>query len=454
MSYSSAYNTADAAILMSSPDQLSDQNLKSCLSRRHSDRNDSARSAQALDPAVELASPQKETLVTLKSAVDHKPGQSLENLRDKSTGRQSAHDGMIDKFEKDLMQLQQRTQLVSTPVPTDSIVDIHGTNSTEAAYAREDDEYLYPIPKSPRQSTSPSRKATASSSSLKSKGSAFEIQGLEHGRSHLETPIEHPPRISSLKPSGAIGLQSPNKPDSGRGPEVYLLSNASAIRDAPSGEDLEETNSPRSFGQSAHHQKAGGNNPSSPNSSISLLKFPPQQPDSEPDQPFDFHRFLEQLRHRTADPVAKFLRSFLAEFGKKQWMVHEQVKIINDFLDFISNRMSQCEIWRGVSDAQFDNAKEGMEKLVMNRLYSQTFSPTIPSPPPIQHSKGKRVKADTEPGAGRRGQHQEDIERDEILGQKVRIYGWIQPEHLDIPPFGDSGRKFLVLAQQGTKGQS
>lgn len=52
-------------------------------------------------------------------------------------------------------------------------------------------------------------------------------------------------------------------------------------------------------------------------------------------------------------------------------------------------------------------------------------------------------------GPGRKGQHQEDVERDEILAQKVSIYGWIKEEHLDIPAVGDSGKRFLILAQQG-----
>jgi hypothetical protein len=184
-------------------------------------------------------------------------------------------------------------------------------------------------------------------------------------------------------------------------------------------------------------------------SSPAIHKPPPPEPDPEPDLPFDFHRFLEQLRHRTADPVAKFLRSFLLEFGKKQWMVHEQVKIIGDFLEFISKKMAQCEVWRTVSDAEFDNAREGMEKLVMNRLYSQTFSPAIAPPEPVIAARGKR-RGGQEPAAqGRRGQHQEDVERDEVLAQKVRIYKWVKEEHLDISPVGDKGRKFLVLAQQG-----
>ncbi|KAF5862537.1 hypothetical protein ETB97_011534 [Aspergillus alliaceus] len=176
----------------------------------------------------------------------------------------------------------------------------------------------------------------------------------------------------------------------------------------------------------------------------------PPPPEPEPDQPFDFHRFLEQLRHRTADPVAKFLRSFLHEFGKRQWMVHEQVKIISDFLAFITNKMAMCEVWRDVSDGEFDNAKEGMEKLVMNRLYSQTFSPAIPSPPTIPRStsRSKRREMERLHGPWRRGQHQEDIERDEVLAQKIRIYSWVRESHLDIPPVSSHGRRFLTLAQQ------
>jgi hypothetical protein len=186
--------------------------------------------------------------------------------------------------------------------------------------------------------------------------------------------------------------------------------------------------------------------PTSPSAHAPSYKPAQPAPEPEPDLPFDFHRFLEQLRHRTADPVAKFLRSFLLEFGKKQWMVHEQVKIIGDFLEFIAKKMAQCEVWRSVSDAEFDNAREGMEKLVMNRLYNQTFSPAIPPSEPTSPRKGRRRQ--DPPGPGRKGQHQEDVERDEILAQKVRIYKWVREEHLDIQAVGDKGRKFLNLAQQ------
>lgn len=225
-----------------------------------------------------------------------------------------------------------------------------------------------------------------------------------------ELPIFHyPPRSSSLE--NASQISSPQSPD------ALPQSSASSIA-SPKSKDA---------------------------ASISSQPAPaPPEPDPEPALPFDFHRFLEQLRHRTADPVAKFLRSFLLEFSKKQWQVHEQVKIISDFLIFISGKMMACEVWRNVSDAEFDNAREGMEKLVMNRLYNQTFSPEIPGQE-VSPAKGRRKGT---PGPGRKGQHQEDVERDEVLAQKIRIYRWLREEHLDMQPFGDKGRKFLTLAQQ------
>ncbi|KAL1619725.1 hypothetical protein SLS56_009981 [Neofusicoccum ribis] len=255
---------------------------------------------------------------------------------------------------------------------------------------------------------------------------------LEKANPMFGQPAAFPPRRSSLLP-----------------PEANASPAQQSIDMSPLSPVIQSPLPPGMSSNTSFPSPATGKAPApspAPSHPHSIYKPPPPEPDPEPDLPFDFHRFLEQLRHRTADPVAKFLRSFLYEFGKKQWMVHEQVKIIGDFLEFISKKMAQCEVWRTVSDAEFDNAREGMEKLVMNRLYSQTFSPAIPPPEPL-FSKGRRRGAPS--GPGRRGQHQEDVERDEVLAQKIRIYSWVSEEHLDIKPVNDKGMKFLKLAQQG-----
>lgn len=375
--------------------------------------------------------------------------------------------------------LEQKAHLLSVPMDqesgtVDEVDDLGkgiGSSKLGAEEASKELVYFDPTPKTPRQEVSPSRGGLVVAENHESGNSTSEIQNimeqfddgdgdskdglngaeLFQSHSHLQMPMEHPPRRSSLEPLGPASSDQNLEAGGDTKQSGSILDSVPSQNSVPPLEGAAKASSMRtsSLTQSASLDTSESNIPASPHSSKSMPKLQPPQPDPEPDLPFDFHRFLEQLRHRTADPVAKFLRSFLIEFGKKQWMVHEQVKIINDFLTFITNKMAHCEVWRGVSDAEFDNVKEGMEKLVMNRLYSQTFSPAIPPPAPSQGPKGKKKNTEKTLASGRKGQHQEDIERDEILGQKVRIYGWVQEEHLDIPPVGDSGRRFLVLAQQG-----
>ncbi|KDR80762.1 hypothetical protein GALMADRAFT_241195 [Galerina marginata CBS 339.88] len=144
---------------------------------------------------------------------------------------------------------------------------------------------------------------------------------------------------------------------------------------------------------------------------------------------FDFQKFLDQMKTKSADPVSKYLRSFLSNFAKRTFTVNDQVKIINDFLVFIASQMRECDVWKNSSDADFENAMEGMEKLVMNRLYDFTFTPqlvhTIP-PRPITT---------------------DDLERDRVLSQRIALFGWLEEKHLDIPE-GEGSKGFLMFAQQ------
>lgn len=147
------------------------------------------------------------------------------------------------------------------------------------------------------------------------------------------------------------------------------------------------------------------------------------------DPPFDFQKFLDQMKSRHAEAVAKYLKSFLGNFAKRTFTVSDQVKIINDFLNFIVKPMRECEIWRNASDAEFDNALEGMEKLVMNQLYQFTFTPQV-----VHAVPRRQITAD-------------DLERDRVLTQRVALFGWIREEHLDIPT-AEGSQGFLMFAQQ------
>ena len=98
--------------------------------------------------------------------------------------------------------------------------------------------------------------------------------------------------------------------------------------------------------------------------------------------------------------------------------------------------MREADTWKHAGEDEFDNAMEGMEKLVMNQLYQYTFTPAI----------AQDINPTT--GLPRRVISVDDLERDRILSQRVALFGWIQEEHLDIPTEeGTAG--FLMFAEQG-----
>ncbi|CAG8756409.1 23846_t:CDS:2, partial [Cetraspora pellucida] len=150
-----------------------------------------------------------------------------------------------------------------------------------------------------------------------------------------------------------------------------------------------------------------------------------RKPSPQQDLQFDFNRFLQQMANPSATNIARYVKNFEREFEKKPWPANDQIRIIHDFLEFISLKMRDCELWRNASDAEFENAKEGMEKLVMNRLYKLTFSPAIKGP----------VTTD-------------DRERDEILHQKIQIFRWVKEEHLDITR-ADHNEQYFEFAKNG-----
>ncbi|KAJ2812523.1 hypothetical protein H4S07_001339 [Coemansia furcata] len=120
---------------------------------------------------------------------------------------------------------------------------------------------------------------------------------------------------------------------------------------------------------------------------------------------FNYNDFLVQLRNPAAKPVARTVKTFLTEFGRRPMTLTEQVRFVHDFLDFIADKMRQNDVWRDADDREFENAREGIEKLVMNRLYPLCFSPAT----------------------------SDDADKDHVLREKTSLFRWIAEDHLDIP---------------------
>ncbi|CAD6884165.1 unnamed protein product [Tilletia controversa] len=163
---------------------------------------------------------------------------------------------------------------------------------------------------------------------------------------------------------------------------------------------------------------------------IRVENSPPSaaQPPAAEEPVFDFNRFLEQMRHRSATPVGEYVRSFIRGFSKKPYRPADQIRLIFDFLAFITDKMKEAEVWATSTPAEFENATEAMEKLIMNRLYNLTFTPAVAR-------EGKwPVQTD-------------DLERDRIIKDRILLFSWVRPEHLDIP-VGEHTAGFVEFAAQ------
>lgn len=124
----------------------------------------------------------------------------------------------------------------------------------------------------------------------------------------------------------------------------------------------------------------------------------------EPDKDgFNYNNFLQQLRQPSAKPIARTVKSFLTEFSRRPMTLSEQVRFVHEFLDFIATKMR--EVWQEMDDAELENAREGMEKLVMNRLYPVCFAPAT----------------------------SDDADRDHVVREKMSLFRWVTEVHLDIP---------------------
>lgn len=149
---------------------------------------------------------------------------------------------------------------------------------------------------------------------------------------------------------------------------------------------------------------------------------------------YDFQLFAKQLQSPGADPLVKYTKSFLRNFMAQRllWTVTEEIKLINDFKVFIYNKFELYEPFRSLDSSKIRNAKEGMEKLIMGKLYFRCFSPSL--------SETLQKPLDDE--------HMKDLKDDSVLLEKTKHYRFISPSMLDIPNTMPNAKlnKFVNLA--------
>ncbi|CAI4035389.1 hypothetical protein SMKI_13G0370 [Saccharomyces mikatae IFO 1815] len=157
--------------------------------------------------------------------------------------------------------------------------------------------------------------------------------------------------------------------------------------------------------------------------------------DTGDEEPFyDFQLFVKQLQSPEADPLVKYTKSFLRNFLAQRllWTVSEEIKLINNFKSFIYDKFTLYEPFKSLDSSKTRNAQEGIEKLIMGKLYFRCFSPSL--------YESLQVSLDDE--------HMKDLNYDDTLLEKIEHYRFIKPVMLDIPETMPHAKlnKFVHLA--------
>ncbi|KAK6463908.1 hypothetical protein DFJ63DRAFT_317265 [Scheffersomyces coipomensis] len=153
-------------------------------------------------------------------------------------------------------------------------------------------------------------------------------------------------------------------------------------------------------------------------SRIAQPHIDPEEQYQQSHKPFYFQNFLNQLRKKSADPVVRYIRSFLVSFLRQghTFTAEQRSKIIQDFKIFMNDKFATYEPFASMDDIDLENSREGLEKLIMNRLYIHCF------PPEVKKQEGSQLPHSFE----------EDLVEDAAFSKQLEKFSWVNGIHLDL----------------------
>ena len=87
-----------------------------------------------------------------------------------------------------------------------------------------------------------------------------------------------------------------------------------------------------------------------------------------------YRDFLDKLRQPAATDVVNAMKNFIENFLKKAQQP-EQHHRVRHFLDQMEDMIQKHVLWEGCTEDEMENAREGLEKLLMTRIHSRAFKP-------------------------------------------------------------------------------
>lgn len=142
--------------------------------------------------------------------------------------------------------------------------------------------------------------------------------------------------------------------------------------------------------------------------------------DSGSTQSLTFYDFLERMRNPVSLDLVRSIKSFIVSFSFYTANPENDGKKVQDFLLTMESAIRDHPLWAGATEEEIDCAIEGLEKYVMTKLFSRTFS----SSP-------------------------EDAKIDQEISEKLYLLrNFLRPEHLDIPPVLHNEASWLLAEKE------
>lgn len=85
--------------------------------------------------------------------------------------------------------------------------------------------------------------------------------------------------------------------------------------------------------------------------------------------------FFQKMAHPSATDLVKNIKRFVALFNAKAVVTEgdQDVTTIRDFLNHTEEVICKHPLWRGASDEELDDMREGLEKYILTKLYTKLF---------------------------------------------------------------------------------
>ncbi|KAK7334486.1 hypothetical protein VNO80_26243 [Phaseolus coccineus] len=133
-----------------------------------------------------------------------------------------------------------------------------------------------------------------------------------------------------------------------------------------------------------------------------------------------FTDFLNRMHHPASLDLVRSIKSFIVSFSFYQPKPENDGKRVQDFFLSMEAAMRDHPLWTTASEEDIDCAMEGLEKYIMIKLFSRTFSAAA-----------------------------EDAKIDNEIFEKIcQLQTFLKPEHLDIPPILQNEASWLLAEKE------